>query len=205
MMAKKPPASKPGKRHHLLFYWRTMDRIWQTMLLLGVIFGCAGGFGLTQAAYIMGLHSDYWLVGIALAALALAAWAFFSRFFAFVRVYPTYIYIRLPLLGLKLGYQRVRGVKPTLMQQVYPPETLKWAQRMYLEPFYRKTVLLMELSGFPVSPALLRLVMPRAIFAPHGPGLLLLVPDWILLSTEIDSAFGTWQSSMGREWQGRLS
>jgi hypothetical protein len=196
---------KPGKRHRLLFYWRTMDRVWQMTLLLGVLFGCAGGFGLTKVAYIFGIHSDYWLVGVAALALAISAWAFISRFFAYVRVYPGYIYIRVPLMGLKIGFQRVRGIKPTLMQQVHPPEKQSWAQRTYLAPFYGKSVLLMELNSFPVSPTLLRLILPRAMFAPETTGLLLLVPDWMLLSTEMDSLFGAWQNTQGRARQGRLA
>ena len=74
----------------------------------------------------------------------------------------------------------------------WPAEKASWAQRNFLEPFYGKTVLVVELKGFPLSPGLLKLFLPDSMFARTTTGLVLMVPDWMQLSTDIDTFRGTW-------------
>jgi hypothetical protein len=85
-----------------------------------------------------------------------------------------------------------------LMQQVHPPEKAGWAKRTYITPLYGKTVLLLELKGYPIHPLLLRLFLPGVMFAPQTTGFVLLVPDWMKLSTELDSFRGALQQTQNR-------
>lgn len=178
---------KAGTRQPLLFYRRTMDRVWTYTFTLGLFLGGVGYFALIRPTSILGFHSDIWLVLAAALAFLISAFAFFARFLASVQPRDTYLAVTTPFLRLRISYHRILSARPALVQQAFPPQKAAWAQRVYLEPFYGKTVLVLELTGFPINPLLLRLFLPREMFAPQTTGLLLLVPDWMKLSTELDS------------------
>ena len=191
---------RSGVRHPLLFYRRTMDRVWIATLALGIVLGAVVSFGLIKPVLVLGISSDVWLVVAAVVALALSAFAFFSRFMAYVQATPASLRVVTPFLRFQISYKRMRSVRPTLTQQVFPPGKSSWSQRNFLEPFYGKTALIVELRGFPVSPALLKLFLPDSMFARTTTGLVLVVSDWMRLSTEIDSFRGAWlqQESIAR-------
>jgi hypothetical protein len=109
-----------------------------------------------------------------------------------VQAQPDSLKIVTPFLRFHISYQRMRSVRPTLTQQVFPPEKSSWSQRSFLEPFYGKTVLVVDLKGFPIRPGLLKLFLPDSMFARSTTGLVLMVPDWMQLSTDIDTFRGTW-------------
>lgn len=183
-------AARAGNRHALLFYRRTMDRVWKSTLLLGIVLAASAGFALLRPTNILGLSSDIWLLVAAIVAFALSAFAFFSRWAAYVQAQPGSLNIVTPFLRFRVSYKRMRSVRPTLTQQLFPPEKSSWSLRSYLEPFYGKTALVVELRSFPLNPALLRLFLPEAMFARTTTGLVLVVDDWMKLSTEIDSFRG---------------
>jgi hypothetical protein len=183
---------RAGGRHPLLFYRRTMDRVWMATLALGMLLIAVSAFSLIRPTQLFGMSGDAWLFVTAAVALALSAFAFFARYMAYVQAQPDSLKIVTPFLRFHVSYQRMRSVRPTLTQQVFPPEKSSWAQRSYLEPFYGKTVLVVELKGFPISPGLLKLFLPDSMFARTTTGLVLMVPDWMQLSTDIDTYRGTW-------------
>jgi hypothetical protein len=97
-----------------------------------------------------------------------------------------------PFLRFRISFRRMRSVYPVLVQQLFPKEEAKWTERNFLEPFYGKTALVMELKGFPLNPVLLRLFLPAQMFSPRTTGFVIIVPDWMKLSTELDSFHGAW-------------
>ena len=169
-----------------------MDRVWQSTLALGIVLAVISSFNLLRPIDVLGLSSDTWLFVTAVVAFALSAFAFFARFVAYVQAKPESLNIITPFLRLPISYKRMRSVRPTLTQQLFPPEKSSWSQRSYLAPFYGKTALVVELRGFPISPAMLKLFLPDAMFARSTTGLVLVVPDWMQLSTEIDTFRGAW-------------
>ena len=183
---------RAGSRHPLLFYRRTMDRIWKATLALGILLIAVSAFSLVEPTQLLGMSSDAWLFVAAAVALALSIFAFFARFVAYVQAQPDSLKIVTPFLRFHISYQRMRSVRPTLTQQVFPPEKSSWSQRSFLEPFYGKTVLVVDLKGFPIRPGLLKLFLPDSMFARSTTGLVLMVPDWMQLSTDIDTFRGTW-------------
>ena len=183
---------RAGGRHPLLFYRRTMDRIWKATLALGILLIAVSAFSLVEPTQLLGMSSDTWFFVAAAVALALSIFAFFARFVAYVQAQPDSLKIVTPFLRFHVSYQRMRSVRPTLTQQVFPPEKSSWSQRSFLEPFYGKTILVVELKGFPISPGLLKLFLPDTMFARTTTGLVLMVPDWMQLSTDIDTFRGTW-------------
>ena len=196
---------RSGVRHPLLFYRRTMDRVWITTLLLGIVLAGAVGFNLLNPTHLLGLSSDTWMLVAAVVAFVLSGFAFFSRWRAYVQAQPDSLNIVTPFLRFRLSYKRMRGVRPTLTQQLFPPEKSSWSQRSYLEPFYGQTALVVELRGFPLKPALLKLFLPDAMFARTTTGLVLVVADWMQLSTEIDSFRGAWLQAESVARLGRRS
>lgn len=191
---------RAGARHPLLFYRRTMDRVWKSTLLLGILLAASVGFNLLKPTTVLGLSSETWLLVAAVVALALSIFAFISRWLAYVQAQPASLNIVTPFLRFRLSYKRMRSVRPALTQQLLPPQKSSWSQRSYLEPFYGKTALVVELRGFPINPALLKLFLPDSMFARTTTGLVLVVADWMQLSTEIDSFRGAWlqQESVAR-------
>jgi len=183
---------RAGGRHPLLFYRRTMDRIWKITLALGILLIAVSAFSLLRPIQRFGMSSDAWLFVTAAVSLALSIFAFFARFLAYVQAQPDSLKIVTPFLRFHVSYKRMRSVRPTLTQQMFPPEKSSWSQRSFLEPFYGKTVLVVELKGFPISPGLLKLFLPDSMFARTTTGLVLMVPDWMQLSTDIDTFRGVW-------------
>lgn len=183
---------KQGERHPLLLYRRTMDRVWQSTLVLGLLLLAAYFYALLNKTALMNISSDVLLLVGAIVALVLCAFALAARFMAYVQVFADHLGVVTPFLRINISYRRVRSIHPVLMQQLFPPRGLKWAQRRFLEPFNGKTVVVVELKNYPMSPSMLKLFLPAAMFSPQATGLVFVVPDWMKFSTELDSLFGTW-------------
>ncbi|MBN2547535.1 MAG: hypothetical protein JXB15_00135 [Anaerolineales bacterium] len=184
--------TRQGHRHPLLLYRRTMDRIWPYTLVLGLLLLAAYLFALVDKSAWLNISSDVLLLVGAVVALILCAFAFVSRFMAYVQVFSDHLRLVTPFLRTNISFRRVRSIHPVLMQQLFPPKESKWAQRRFLEAFYGKTVVVVELRSYPMDPSMLKLFLPTAMFSPQATGLVFVVPDWMKFSTELDSMFGTW-------------
>ncbi len=184
--------SAAGSRHPLLTYRRTVDRVWKYTLVLSMVLAAASRWSLIRKSGFLGISSDVWLLTSALIAATICVLAFSGRYFAYVQAGTSFLKISTPFLTFKVAYRRMRSIHPVLIQQLFPPEELSWSQRTFLEPFYGKTVLVVELRGFPLNPILMRLFLPQAMFSPRSSGLVLIVPDWMKLSMELDSLHGAW-------------
>lgn len=194
-MFKKP--AKKGVRHPLLLYRRTMDRVGEYTLILGIFLGVAGGWPLLKETFIMGVNSNVWLLGIALLSFAISIFAYLTRLVSYVQATDSTLKVVTPFIRLKISYRRIQSFHPVLIQQLFPPEQLTWAGRSYLSAFTGKTALLVELRGYPIDPAILRLFWSAQMFSPQSIGLVLLVSDWMKLSTELDSLYGSWMQAQG--------
>jgi hypothetical protein len=188
MKSRKP---KAGKRHPLLLYRRTMDRTLSAAVLLGVLVAVAWGwiyFGEPQRMP----DATPWLIAGGLVALVFAVFTYLARWMAYVQARPDHLRVVTPFLNLKVSYRRIRSVHPSDFQQLFPPNQTSWSQRNFLEPFFGMTAVVVELTSYPLNRGLLRLFLPRQMFSKGIPGLVFLVPDWMALSTELDSLQGTW-------------
>jgi hypothetical protein len=188
---------KSGSRHVLLFYRRTMDRLWKTTFVLGLVLAIAGGWTLVQDTPVFGISSNVWLFAGAVLAFALSIFAFLARFRAYTQVYANYLSVVTPFLHLKISFKRMRSIHPVLVQQLFPKDEASWAERSFLEPFYGKTAVVITMRGYPLNPKLLRLFLPAQMFSPRTTGLVLMVPDWMKFSTELDSFHGAWLQTQG--------
>jgi hypothetical protein len=178
-------------------YRRTMDRVWKYTLALTIVLIVVTWWPLLREREIFGLSSDVWIMVTAVLAFFLFLFSFLTRYMAYVQARENTLNVVTPFLRLKISYRRIRSVHPVLLQQLFPPEQAKWAERSYLEPFYGLTALVVDLYGFPMNPWLLRLFLPGQMFSPRSTGLVLMVKDWMKLSTEFDSLHGAWLQTQG--------
>ena len=190
---------KPGKRHQLLIYRRWMDRIWEPTLFLGFLLGAAWVWVQYSGESIFQTRADVWLLIGAITSILIGLFALLARNMAYVQAFPTHLRLATPFLRLNISYRRVRSAHPANFQQLFPPAEAGWGERRFLEPFYAKTVVVLELSSFPLNPFLLRLFLPRQVFSRRKRALTCVVQDWMGFSTELDSFIGAWQQTAKRQ------
>lgn len=186
---------KSGTRHTLLFYRRTMDRVLSLTLLLGIVLLVILIWGNWQVSDHKRTGGDIWLLAGVLVSFGMSLFAFFSRWMAYVQAHQDHLSIVTPFLHLKISYRRIRSIHPSLLQQIFSRDSAKWAETSFLGPFYGKTAIVVETRGYPMDPKLLKMFFPGFMFSPRSPGFVLVVPDWMKFSTEIDTLQGNWLQS----------
>ncbi|HLO17604.1 MAG TPA: hypothetical protein VK206_22430, partial [Anaerolineales bacterium] len=70
---------------------------------------------------------------------------------------------------------------------LFPYKSMSGWVREIFSPLATKTALVIDLSGYPISPTLLRLFLYRFFFKDKTPHLVILVQDWMRFSSELDS------------------
>jgi hypothetical protein len=185
-------ARKFGKRHRLLIYQRAMDRLWAATLVLGLAIVATWNWAGDIFPLLPEPFNTIVLAG-GTALITLAFLIFLMRSMAYVQASKDHLRVATPFFRLKVSYRRIRTAHPVEFNQLFPPSKANWADRRLLAPFYGRTALVVELSEFPVKASILRLFLPRVMFSTQAKGLVLVVKDWMALSTELESYLGVWQ------------
>jgi hypothetical protein len=107
--------------------------------------------------------------------------------FAYVQPLPNYLKLVIPFMRVNISYKRIKRTIPTEMRYLFPPKSLSGWMQDILAPLSNKTALVIELSGYPISPTILRMFLSRFFFKDKTPHLVILVKDWMRLSAELDS------------------
>ena len=184
---------KTGSRHPLLLYRRVMDRLWRSTLVLGLLLVGIWGWTWWSGETLLRGQDSLWLPVGAVVALAFTVFAFFGRSMAYVQPRRDHVRLVTPFLRTNISYRRLISTHPAEFAQLFPPRDASWAQQRLLEPFYGKTAIVLELNAYPLPPAFLRLFLAPQMFSRGARGIVLLVPDWMAFSTEVDSMLGSWQ------------
>src|SRR3990170_4878173 len=104
-----------------------------------------------------------------------------------------------PVFRLKISYRRIQSIRPIIIAKLYPPEYLRGSDLRLLAPFMGATALAIDLRSYPAHPIFLGLFFQRLFFAPDHEGFLLLVENWIELSSQLAVRLDSWRaSSAGR-------
>jgi hypothetical protein len=186
---------KPGKKHTLLAYMHTMDRLRRAAFLMAVFMGVTWWFG---RANLPGVIADITFLG-ALIALLVSIFALVARRLGFVQPRLDYLLLATPFLRLKVSYQQVESVHPMEFVMIFSPRKMKWADKRFNEPYFSKTVVAVKLSAYPAPKIVLRAFFPRYFFHPQEKaGFILVVPDWMSLSTDIDSQMTAYREKRGQ-------
>jgi hypothetical protein len=107
-----------------------------------------------------------WQLCVAVGGLAILVGLFFIvlRYFAYVRVFPTYLKLVTPFMRLNISYKRIRKTTTTEMRYLFPPNSLSgWVQDMFA-PLASLTGMVIELHSYPSSATVLRLCLSRFFF-----------------------------------------
>jgi hypothetical protein len=189
---------KFGKRHPLLLYRRSIDRLWKYSLFLGLVMMLFWGWVVWTEPPLIPAGRRSWLLAAGVIMLAYAVFGILARYVAYVQAHRDHLRVVTPFLQLRISYRRIRSTRPVELALLYPPNKIRGSQRSQLAPFYGYTAIVVEMSGYPLSPLLLRLFLPPAMVLRQSPGLVLLLPDWMAFSTELDSFRGAWLQAQTR-------
>ncbi len=190
--------NKKTSRHTLLLNKRMMDRLLLPSFVLGLLLGLIWWWSNFMDTTIIENGNNAWIAVSAFVALSFTLLAFVTRRMAYVQAYNTHLRIVTPFLHLNISYKRIRNTHPADFQQIFPANRASCAQTRFLAPFYGMTAVIVEMHSFPISPKLLRLFLPSQMFSKNAEGLVLLVPEWMKLSTDIDTYRGVWLQKQGR-------
>lgn len=179
--------AKAGRRYTLVIYTHMINRWWPATLTLSLaLFAIAWGVSRMPEG-----QSRPYLVtataGLGGLVLLFTLFLFIIRKTAYVQAFPTYLRLVTPFLRLNISYRRFRGSTTSEMRALFPPKSLSSWRREIIAPLSWMTAIVINLNGYPVSPTLLRLFLSPFFFKDKTPHLVILVKDWLRLSTEIDS------------------
>lgn len=197
-------AKRGGTRFRLLIYGRMWQR-WAWPCTLIAVASFVMWWVAPRTPLIHPLFRPLTLVP-ALAALLILAYAYLARRMAWVQCRQNQLYIQTPLHPLSVSYGRFKGVRPTTFAQVFDPAKEKGTRQAWLRPYWNRTVIVVEISNYPLPKTWMRLWFSRYLLLPNSNGFVFLVDDWMALSRQLDDSRANWEMrrmTRRREMQAR--
>jgi hypothetical protein len=179
--------AKAGHRYHLVIYSHMLNRWWPATLTLSLALFLVGwGVSFTAEGRAQPLLVDA-TTGLGGLAFAFTLFLFVIRKAAYVRPFPTYLRLVTPFLRINISYKRFRSTTTSEMRALFPPTSLSGWRREIIAPLSSMTAIVINLSEYPVPPAVLRWFLSPFFFRDKTPHLVILVKDWLRFSAELDS------------------
>ena len=179
--------ARAGHKYPLIVYRHLVNRWWPAMIAIGL-----GMFALAYSEYIQPISqfiSWRWQLFAAIGGLSIFIGLFFwvIRYFAYVQPYPNYLKLVTPFIRINISYKRIRRTTSSEMRNLFSLKSMSgWIQEIF-SPLANHTAVVIELSGYPISPVLLRLFLSRFFFKDKTPHFVILVKDWMRFSSELES------------------
>jgi len=179
--------ARGGTKFPLIVYKHLLNRWWTPMIAIGL-----GMFGIAYGQYMEPLGPFLpmsWMPLVVIGVLAIMIGIFFLiiRQVAYVQAFPGYLKFVTPFLRLNISYKRIHKITTTEMKLLFPPKSMSSWMRDIFAPLASQTALIIELKGYPISPVILRMFLSRFFFKDKTPHFVILVKDWMKLSSELDS------------------
>ena len=179
--------AKAGHKYPLIVYRHMLNRWWTPMIAIGL-----GMFALAYTEYIdpVGrLLTWRWQLPAVIGGLSIFTGIFFwvIRFFAYAQPHPAYLKLVTPFMRINISYKRIKKTTATEMRYLFSLKSMSGWVRDIFSPLANNTAVVVELSGYPISPTLLRLFLHRFFFKDKTPHLVILVKDWMRFSAELES------------------
>lgn len=176
-----------GRRYPLVIYRQVVNRWWPETLGLGVLL-----LALTWPIYkdpLGQVQSWRWkyMLALGVSTILFSLLLLAMRGMAYVQVFPTYLKLVTPFLHLNISHKRLRRTATTEMRMLFPPEKMRGWKREVLAPLGGRTAVVLELTGWPASPKLMRVFLSHFFFKDTTPHFVILVDDWMRFSTELES------------------
>jgi len=125
--------------------------------------------------------------GLGVSAIFVGIFFLVIRQLAYIQPFPNYIKLVTPFLRVNISYKRLHKTTTTEMKQLFPPKSMSGWVRDIFAPLASQTAIVLELKSYPISPIVLRMFLSRFFFKDKTPHFVILVKDWMKLSSEIDS------------------
>jgi len=179
--------ARGGHKFPLVVYQHLLNRWWTPMFAIGLVM-----FALAYEQYN---HPVYryipwrWQVFTGIGVLGILIGFFFLviKQIAYVQPFPGYLKFVTPFMRINISYKRIHKTTTVEMRQLFPPRSMSGWVRDIFQPLASQTAIVFELKGYPISPRILRLFLSRFFFKDKTSHLVILVKDWMRLSSEIDS------------------
>jgi len=180
--------AKAGKRYPLLVYTHMIDRWWPALLLLGLALASLA-WPLYQDPF-MRLAEPWrwqamlWLGGaVTLISLVMASF----RKSGYVQLFRDHLRLVTPFLRVNISYRRILRSSTVNMAATFPLKSMPGWRRDIIRPLSSLTAVKIELNAFPIPLSVLRIFLSPFFFKDSTPHFIILVNDWMGLSTELDS------------------
>jgi len=176
--------AKGGRRYPLVVYTHMLNRWWTAIFAIGVAL-----LGLSWALRSWGFEDWRWLVFASIGGLSvfLGILLLLLRKSAYIQPFSDHFRLATPFLRLNISYKRIRRTISANMGALFPPESVSSWRREIIQPLAKMTVLVIELTGSPMSQSSLRLFLSPLFFKDKTPHFVILVDDWMKLSNELES------------------
>ncbi|TFH37567.1 MAG: hypothetical protein E4G99_02295 [Anaerolineales bacterium] len=189
------------KRYRLSLYRQILRRHRILVFLLAIFLSILGLLsGLRWVSWPQA-EASRWFLGAS--ALATLYWFFSMLGPALAHVQPRQDHLRLqtPFYRLNISYRRIRNTRPVDIAQTFPREMIPRGFQRSMRHFYGRTALAVDLSSWPLPRRLLIFLLGKMILAPDRPGFILITPDWMALSHELETMMSEWgEDQRKREW-----
>ncbi len=190
--------ARSPRRYRLLIYEHMLNRWWPATLTLslalflyvGVLWGTEWYFTDPTKNPLPRLSTVGGTAVLAIAGLVLLFTIFLItvRRFAYVQVFPGYLRLVTPFLRLNVSHKRIQSTNSAEMSGLFPPKSLSSWRRDIIRPLGGETAIVVHLTSYPMPRGLLLLFLSPFFFYDKTPHFVLLVNDWLRLSTELESA-----------------
>jgi hypothetical protein len=183
-MRKNKIMAKGGHRYPLVIYTRMMDRWWSPIFVLGLAL-----LGLAWALYSWDFEDWRWLVFASIGVLCVFLGPLLLVFRKGAYIQPSSDHFRLvtPFLRLNVSYKRFLRASSVNVGSLFPPNSVPKWQAEIIQPIAKMTAVVIELRAYPMSQSVLRAFLSPLFFKDKTPHFVILVDDWMKLSTEIES------------------
>jgi hypothetical protein len=176
--------AKGGRRYPLVIYTHMMDRWWPAIFTLGLAL-----LGLAWAIYSWGFEEWRWLTFASIGGLNvfLGLLLLIIRKSAYVQPFSDHLRLATPFLRLNISYKRFFRATSANMGTLFPPNSVSKWQADIIQPLAKMTALVIELNAYPMSQSALRFFLSPLFFKDKTPHFVILVNDWMKLSSEMES------------------
>lgn len=180
--------AKAGRRYPLVIYTRMIDRWWPAILLLGLA-TMALAWPFYQDLYTRITEPWRWmtLAGVGAGTVLISLFMLLMRKSAFVQPFSDHLLLATPIFRLNISYRRIQRTTTATMATLFPPKSIRGMKHDILEPLAGMTAVVVELNAYPISRATLNFFLSSFFFKDKTPHFVLLVQNWMGLSTEIES------------------
>lgn len=100
--------------------------------------------------------------------------------------------IHTPFYPIAFSYQRVEMVRPVDFKNIFPPEKEKDARWRLYKAIWGRTVVVVNVKGYPIPRWWLRLWIHPYLFHPRETALVFPVEDWMGLSRSLETLRAEW-------------